>query len=114
MIYRDTVHISRPTQGQYGQVVDSARHAVAAIVSQTGGLRRGGMFDALAGDATAYLDPSDAWLKSIGYQLEGCVVNSTKHGLEREYKIVNVAIGERFATDGSVSHVEVELEEVKT
>lgn len=115
MIFRDTVRISKPVKGPYGQnkAAEDAQHVVSAILAARGAVRRGGTFDALAGDATAYLDANDPWLKSLGYNVSGYFLASDKYGTARTYRISNVAIGERHATDGSISHVEVELEEVK-
>ena len=109
MIFRDSVSISKPVNGTYSQENTGVLHDVKCILSITGGLKRGGSFDALAGDATAYLDPNDAWLKSINYDIANYYVKTYKFG-DRTFRITNVAYGERHASDGSLSHIEVELE----
>lgn len=113
MIFRDAVSLSKPVKGTYSDSNTGELHTVRALVALTNGVRRGGLVDALAGDATAYLDPNDAWMRSIGYKIEGFFLTVEKFSVSRTYKVMNVAIGERHATDGSVSHIEVELEEVK-
>ena len=108
MIYRDTVTIVEPVSGVY-QETGGTRHSVKCVVEQTGGLRRGGSYDAMAGDARAYLDANDEWLKSIGYRIENCFVEVQLLGLKTVYRVSNVAIGRAVVTNGRVQHIEVDL-----
>lgn len=113
MIFRDIVRISKPTPATFGQKMADGGEEVGAIVEISGGLRRGGYYDALAGDARAYLDASNLWLISKGYDIGGYFLTTDKYGVEKKYRVLNAAIGEKFATTGEVSHIEVDLEEVK-
>lgn len=108
MIYRDTVTIVEPVSGIY-QETGGARHSVKCVIEQTSGLRRGGTYDAMAGDARAYLDASDEWLKPIGYSIENCFVEVQLLGLKIVYRVSNVAIGRAVVTTGGVQHIEVDL-----
>nr|DAN11895.1 MAG TPA: hypothetical protein [Caudoviricetes sp.] len=113
MIFRDTIRIIEPVKVRGGVQPTGPEHTVGAIIEQAGGLRGGGFYDALAGDARAYVDTRNEWLKSIGYRLHGMYARITKHGVAKLYRVRNNAIGERFVSTGAVHHLEIELEEVK-
>lgn len=106
VIFQSTVRITKSRK-------DAAWHTVPSTVEVAGALRRGGYYDALAGDARAYLDHTNQFLAGVGYDIAGYYLESTKYGITRLYRIVNAAIGERHATDGTLTHIEVDLEEVK-
>lgn len=108
MIYRDTITIIEPVIGVH-QEAGGARHSVKCVVEQTSGLRRGGSYDAMAGDARAYLDASDGWLKSVGYRVENCFAEVSLFGRKNTYRVSNVAIGRAVVTSGAAQHIEVEL-----
>lgn len=112
MKFHDTTHLYKPVDGRYQQSISGEAHEVAGSLEQTSGMTRGGHHDALVGDARAYLDGDNAWLASIGYQVEGYFLVATVFGQTINYRIISVAIGRRIVTDGSVSHIEVELEKV--
>lgn len=106
MIFQSTVRISKSRK-------DAQWNTVPATVELAGALRRGGYYDALAGDARAYLDHTNAFIAGLGYDIAGYYLESKKYGITRVYRITNAAIGERHATDGSLTHIEVDLELVK-
>ena len=106
MIFQSTIRISKSRK-------DPDWHEVPAAVEVAGALRRGGFYDALAGDARAYLDHTNTFIAGVGYDIGGYYLESVKYGVTRMYRITNVAIGERHATDGSLTHIEVDLELVK-
>lgn len=112
MKFRDEVKLYLPTKSIYGQSVAGASHTVKAIVEQTSGMTRGGGYDALTGDARAYLDGSDSWLTSLGYLIEGYYLSVNLYGIEQVYRVTNMAIGRAVVTDGRVQHIEVDLERV--
>lgn len=106
MIFQTTVRISKSRK-------DPDWQEVPATVELAGALRRGGFYDALAGDARAYLDASSGFLANLGFAIEGYYLESSKYGVTRVYRITNAAIGEKHASTGALSHIEVDLEEVK-
>ena len=69
-----------------------------------------GSYDAMTGDARAYLDGRDSWLSSTGYSIEGYFAEVTLFGVKRVYRVANVAVGRAVITSGTVQHVEIELE----
>lgn len=113
MIFRHIVHITESTPTDFGQKLGDVVYEVKANLEATGGLRRGGFYDVAAGDARACLDASDDWLQSVGYEIAKFYLISEKFGITKVYRIENVAPGERHATTGELSHIEVELMEVK-
>lgn len=110
MIFHDVFQIHVAEHGKYGDLPSNEGHEVKGSLENTNGLTRGGNFDSMIGQARAYLDGSNEWLVGVGYEIEGMFLVSNLYGLTRTYKIVSVAIGRRIVTDGSVHHIEVELE----
>lgn len=108
MIFRDNITLIAPVDGVYRQT-GGDRHNVKCIVEQTSGLTRGGSYDAMTGDARAYLDGRDSWLSSTGYSIEGYFAEVTLFGVKRVYRVANVAVGRAVITSGKVQHVEIEL-----
>lgn len=109
MIFRDDITLVAPVDGVYRQT-GGERHSVKCVIEQTSGLIRGGSYDAMTGDARAYLDGRDGWLSSIGYSIEGYFAEVTLFGIKRMYRVANVAVGRVVVTSGTVQHVEIELE----
>ena len=111
MIYRDTIALVKPVDGIYDQS-GGERNSVKCVVEQTSGLTRGGSYDAMTGDARAYLDADDVWLKSTAYQIEGYFAEVDLLGLKTVYRVSNVSIGRAVVTTGRVKHIEVELSRI--
>lgn len=108
MIYRDTITLIEPVNGIY-QETGGDRHTIKCVIEQTSGLGRGGSYDAMTGDARAYVNAEDAWLKSIGYRIENCFAEVQLLGVKTIYRVSNVAIGRAVVTTGRVKHIEIEL-----
>ena len=68
MIFRDNITLVAPVDGVYRQT-GGERHSVKCVIEQTSGLTRGGSYDAMTGDARAYLDGRDRWLAPNGSSL---------------------------------------------
>lgn len=109
MIFRDDITLVAPVDGVYRQT-GGERHGVKCVIEQTSGLTRGGSYDAMTGDARAYLDGRDRWLSLISYSIEGYFAEVTLFGVKRVYRVANVAVGRVVVTSGTVQHVEIELE----
>lgn len=101
MIFRDTVRITKSYKSP--SWVD-----VPATFERAGGLRRGGYYDALAGDARCYVPANETTMDIGGYYLQ-----CDKYGSTKTYRVINCAIGDRHVTGAGVTHVELDLEEVR-
>ena len=108
MIFRDDITLVAPVDGVYRQT-GGERHSVKCVIEQTSGLTRGGSYDAMTGDARAYLDGRDRWLLLIGYSIEGYFAEVMLFGVKWVYRVANVAVGRAVITSGTVQHVEIEL-----
>lgn len=112
MKFWDTLTFWKPERDAFKETAVGNGHIVAGNVAQSGEFVRSGVYNSMAGDARCYLDGSNEWLKSIGYEIEGYYCAASLHGVQTVYRVMSKAVGRAFVTDGTSRHVEADLEKV--
>ena len=104
LTYQDTIRLVETTSDEYGKEVYSDEATVAAIFEQATGWRHQSNADAMSGDATAFVDPTDEFVLSKFNQLEGMLLIADPFGLGSWYRVVNVSVSRdtQFANEVNV------------
>lgn len=108
----DTGYIASMTPDGYGDVTINNMTEVACAFFQSFNKQHDLNADYTQTNAYAYLDVDNAYIKSLGYKLEGLYFMINSFGVDRWYSIENVNVAQRKLLTNEVNNVLVDLQVV--
>lgn len=106
----DTAHIVELSKNGYGDASVSSLNEIKCAFFQSYSKQDGANVDLTQSDAYAYLEVSNAFIKSKGYQLQGYYFRIEAFGKEQWYIITNVEVAQRKLLTNEVNNVLVNLQ----
>lgn len=116
--YQDTITLAKLKSSSYAnkKAVDIQSH-VKGIFIQNTDFTRFGFVESFDADAIAYVDPTDSFVLSFGYRLEGFGVNAPLFGQNEDqswYKVESVEVNRDHLLTNQVDNVRLLLSKMIT
>lgn len=106
----DTGYIASLTKDGYGDVTISVMNEIACAFFQQFSQEQATNQELTQSDAYAYLDIDNAYIKSLGYKLEGLYFKINPFGADQWYVITSVEVGQRKLLTNEVNNVLINLQ----
>lgn len=106
----DTAHIASLARNGYGDASVSELHEVKCAFFQQFVQERFENHEVTLSDAYAYLDIDNAFIKGLGFQLQGLYFKINSFGKDQWYIITTVQVAQRKLATNEVNNVLVNLE----
>lgn len=106
----DTCFITALSKNGYGDVTVTGENEVACAFFDSFSQETGSNQELTQSDAYAYLEVDNAFIKSLGYQLQGLYFKTNVFGIDRWYIITTVEVAQRKLLTNQVNNVLVNLQ----
>jgi len=106
----DTAYITSLTKDGYGDVTVTDEHEIACAFFDQFNQQQETNQELTQADAYAYLDVNDAFIKSLGYRLQGLYFKTNVFGIDQWYIITTVEVAQRKLLTNEVNNVLVNLQ----
>ena len=106
----DTAYIASLTRNGYGDASVSGLHEIKCAFFQQFSQELAANEEITQSDAYAYLDISNDFIKSLGYQLQGLYFKVNQFGVDQWYVITTVEVAQRKLLTNEVNNVLVNLQ----
>ena len=106
----DTCYITSLTKNGYGDVTVTEEHEVACAFFDSFSQEQAANQELTQSDAYAYLERDNAFIKSLGYSLQGLYFKTNVFGIDRWYIITTVEVAQRKLLTNEVNNVLVNLQ----
>lgn len=103
--YQDSIRFIETTSTAYGNEVYAGEADVAAIFEQATGWRHSTNADNLDGNATAFVDPDDAFVQANANRLEGMLLIAN----DIWYRVINVQVFQATQLGNEIDNVQLTL-----
>lgn len=111
--YPDKITIFNVSPGLYGQEVIEDEAVVAAIFVQNTGWSHSGNQDAITSSATAFVDPTDEFVRNNVNRLEGLPVVAQFAGIGESdawYRITDVSVSRDSLLENRIDNIQISLQ----
>lgn len=106
----DTAYIASLSKNGYGDASVLGENEIACAFFDQFSQEQGANQELTQSDAYAYLDVNNAFIKSLGYQLQGLYFKTNVFGVDRWYIITTVEVAQRKLLTNEVNNVMVNLQ----
>lgn len=108
----DTAYIVALNKNGYGDVSVSSTNEIACAFFDSFSQERSSNQELTQSDAYAYLDKDNAFIKGLGYMLQGLYFKINVFGIDRWYIITTVEVAQRKLLTNEVNNVLINLQVV--
>lgn len=106
----DTAYIASLTRNGYGDVAVLSENQIKCAFFDQFNQQQATNQELTQSDAYAYLDVNNAYIKGLGYKLQGMYFKTNALGIEQWYIITTVQVAQRKLLTNEVNNVLVNLQ----